>query len=113
MTAYATLQEIVCGKGYGGLGLRYSAEGSSIKVVEVFSGSPAEKAGVKANDIVTHIDGESVAGLTAQDIVVKTRGELDTKVVLTIVRQGHDAPLNLTAIREKIQMQPRQSGTLE
>jgi uncharacterized caspase-like protein len=42
-SAYATLQEIVRGKGYGGLGLRYSAEDGSIKVVEVFSGSPAEK----------------------------------------------------------------------
>jgi len=105
---FATLQEIYCGKSFGGLGLRYTSENGATKVVEVFNGSPAEKAGVKANDIVTHIDDESVAELTAQQIIEKSRGPIDTKVVLTVLRKGQDNPIKLTVIREKIQIQPAQ-----
>jgi S1-C subfamily serine protease len=87
---FATLQEIYCGKEFGGLGLRYSFENSSVKVAEVFDGSPAEKAGIKVNDIVTQIDSESVVALTPQQVIERSRGAVNTKVVLTIQRPGQD-----------------------
>jgi len=98
------LQQMVCGKSYGGVGLRFGSEGGSIKVAEVFSGSPADHAGIKPNDMVTHIDNEPVAGLSEQQLMEKTRGPAGSKVVLTIVRDGHDGPIQLTVIRDKIQM---------
>ena len=105
---FATLQEIYCGKEYGGLGLQYNFENNSIVVERVFNGSPAEKAGLKARDVVTHIDGESVAGLTRQQVIEKSRGLVNTKVVLTILRKGQANPMNLMLIREKIQARPAQ-----
>jgi hypothetical protein len=107
---FALLQGIVCGKSYAGLGINLTADGTSIKVAQVFDGSPAERVGVKINDIITHIDNESVTGLTLEQIVKKLRGLPKTKVVLTIVRDGQDKPLELSAVRETIQTQSTQVG---
>lgn len=106
----ATLQTIFCKKTYGGLGIRLASDDGATKVAEVFDGSPAERAGVKKNDIVTHIDGESLGGLTFEQVVEKSRGPADTKVVLTILREGQDNPLVLTVTRENIQMKSVQGG---
>jgi hypothetical protein len=99
---YQVLQEIYCGKSYSGLGLRLISDNGSIKVGEVFKGSPAEKAGVKTNDIIAEIDHGSVSGLTVQQVTEKARGPVNSKVVLTISRDGQGS-LELTAIRENIQ----------
>ena len=108
LSPFETLQGIYCGKGYGGLGLRYKFENNVVGVSEVFFGSPAEKAGLRANDVVTHIDNEPVLGLTQQQIIEKSRGPVDTNVVLTVLRAGQDKPLNITVVREKILMRPAQ-----
>jgi uncharacterized caspase-like protein len=107
---FASLQEITCGKGYAGLGLRLALDNSSIKVAEVFDGSPAERAGVKVNDIISEIDNQPVGGLTLQQVIEKTRGPANTNVALTIVREGHDNPLELTITREIIKIQSTQEG---
>jgi carboxyl-terminal processing protease len=98
--SYVTLQKIYCS--YAGLGLRLTSDNGSIKVGEVFQGSPAEKAGVKMNDIITEIDHGSVSGLTVQQVSEKARGLVNSKVVLTISREGQGS-LELTATRENIQ----------
>jgi C-terminal processing protease CtpA/Prc len=107
---FASLHEIICGKGYAGLGLRLGLDNSLIKVAGVFDGSPAERAGVKVNDIISQIDNNPVSGLTLQQVIEKTRGPANTNVALTIVREGRDNPLELTITREIIKIQSTQEG---
>ena len=105
------MQQIVCQNGYAGLGIRLATDKTSIKVAEVFDASPAEKAGIKANDIITHIGNEPVGELTQEQIIRKLRGPAKTTVVLTILREGQDKPLELTATREIVQPQSTQAGS--
>ena len=99
---FGTLQEIVCQNGYAGVGIRLTLDNSSIKIAEVFGGSPAEKMGIKENDIITSIDKAPISGLTPEQVLEKVRGPSNTKVVLTILREGYDNPLELTVTREFI-----------
>jgi hypothetical protein len=107
---YAALQEIFCGKGYGGIGITFKLDNDSIKVTKVFSGSPAEKAGVKVDDIITHINSDSVGGLTSEQIIDEMRGPANSKIFLTILRGGQDNPLEVTVNREIIQRHSTQEG---
>jgi len=97
---HTVLQGIYCN--YSGLGLQLISDNGSIKVGEIFKGSPAERAGVKPNDIITEIDHGSLSGLTVQQVTAKARGPANSKVVLTISRDGQGS-LELTATRENIQ----------
>ena len=102
-TPYATLQEIVCGKSFGGIGVVVTPDNGSIRVTEVLSGSPAEKVGVKTDDVITHVNGESVSGLTPEQAIEKLRGPAHSKVDLTIVRKGQDKALEVAVDREIIE----------
>jgi hypothetical protein len=104
------LQGIVCHKTFGGLGVRLAQNSGATTVTEVFGGSPAEKAGVKANDTIAAIDNEPVSGLTLQQITEKARGPADTKVVLRILREGQTSPMELTVTRGNIPVQSMQAG---
>lgn len=77
---------------------------------EVFEGSPAAKAGVVANDTVSHIDNEPVSGLTLQQIVEKIRGSEGTKVLLKILRKGSD-PTELSITREIVKIKPGEGAS--
>ena len=69
---FATLQEIVCGKGYAGLGIRFGPDNGSIKVAEVFAGSAEQKkGGIKTNDVLMKIGNESITGLTQEQVIEK------------------------------------------
>jgi hypothetical protein len=100
---FAAMQEIVCQKGYAGVGFRLVEDKGLIVAAEVFEGSPAAKAGVVANDIVSHIDNEPVSGLTLQQIIEKVRGPEGTKVLLKISRKGSDS-FELLIPREIVKM---------
>jgi uncharacterized caspase-like protein len=110
ISLYATLQQIYCEKPYGGIGIRITSDNQSIDVAEVFSGSPAEKAGVKQNDIITAIDNEPVSGLALDEIIKRTRGPANTKVNLTISRAGQSGPMELLITRENVEMKSTQLG---
>jgi carboxyl-terminal processing protease len=69
-------------------------------------GSPAEKAGIKAGDYITHVDGKLIYGLDIDEAVEQMRGPAGSPVRLSIVRQGHDAPFDVTVTRGTIQLQP-------
>ena len=75
----------------------------SIRVTEVLSGSPAEKVGLKKDDVITHVDGELVSGLTPEQVIEKLRGPAHSKVDLTIVRKGQDKALAVAVDREIIE----------
>jgi uncharacterized caspase-like protein len=101
-----TLQMIVCGRQYVGLGVRFEQAGGAIKIAEVFDGSPAWEAGVKGNDTIESIDEEPVAGLTLAQIVQKAQGPAGSNVTLTVRHEGEDKPVTITVSRRVIQMEP-------
>jgi len=91
---------------YGGLGLTVSIEDGAVKVIAPTEDTPAWRAGVKAGDYITHINGELVYGLTLDEAVEKMRGDPGTPIKLTIVRPGRDKPLDISMVRERIELRP-------
>lgn len=71
---------------FGGLGIEVMMEDGLVKVMSPFDDSPAAQAGMMANDLITHINGEQVQGMSLNQAVDKMRGEIDTKVKLKILR---------------------------
>jgi len=89
---------------FGGLGIEVTMEDALIKVVAPIDDTPAAKAGVMANDIITHLDDSAVQGLTLSQAVDKMRGPVNTKIKLTIVRKGSDKPIEVMIVRDIIRV---------
>ena len=89
---------------FGGLGMEVSMEKGLVKVVAPIDETPAAKAGVMANDIITHLDGEAVLGLTLDQAVDKMRGPVNTSVKLRIVRDATDKPIEVSITRDIIRV---------
>jgi len=89
---------------FGGLGIEVTMEDGLIKVVAPIDETPAAKAGIMANDIITQLDGEQVQGLTLNQAVEKMRGPVNTKIKLTIMRKGHDKPIEVSITRDIIRV---------
>ena len=87
---------------FEGIGAEIQEQDGKIMVVSPIKGSPAEKAGIKPNDIIQSVDGKSIEGLSATEAVLKIRGEKGTKVVLTISRAGESKPISITIVRDTI-----------
>jgi carboxyl-terminal processing protease len=89
---------------FGGLGIEVTMEDGLIKVVAPIDETPAAKAGVMANDIITHLDDEPVQGLTLNQAVEKMRGPVNTKIRLKIMRKGQDKPTDIAITRDIIRV---------
>ena len=89
---------------FGGLGIEVTMEDGLIKVVAPIDDTPAAKAGVMANDIITHLDDDQVQGLTLNQAVEKMRGPVNTKIRLKIMRKGADKPIEVTITRDIIRV---------
>jgi len=89
---------------FGGLGIEVTMEDGLIKVVAPIDETPAAKAGVMANDIITKLDDEQVQGLTLNQAVEKMRGPVNTKIKLTIMRKGQDKPIEVAITRDVIRV---------
>jgi carboxyl-terminal processing protease len=89
---------------FGGLGIEVTMEDGLIKVVSPIDDTPASKAGVMANDIITRLDDEQVQGLTLNQAVEKMRGPVNTKIKLTIMRKGQDKPVEVSIMRDIIRV---------
>jgi hypothetical protein len=100
---FGTLQQIFCHRPYGGIGIRIEPTNGLIGVVDVFDNSPAEKAGLKVHDVISRIDDEAVNNWTTSQVATKLRGPIDTKVNLSIIREGQNNPLEITITRENVQ----------
>jgi len=85
-----------------GVGIEISQEDGLVKVVSPIEGSPADRAGLKPNDLITRIDETLVKGLTLNEAVKRMRGEPNTKVVLTIFRKEENRTFTVTITREEI-----------
>jgi carboxyl-terminal processing protease len=90
---------------FGGLGIEVTMEDGLIKVVAPIDDTPASRAGILANDIITHIDDEPVQGLTLNQAVDKMRGQENTKIKLRIMHKGGDKPIDVSLTRERIRVQ--------
>jgi carboxyl-terminal processing protease len=84
---------------YGGLGLSVTMEDGAVKVIAPTRDTPADRAGIKAGDFITHIDGRLFYGGTLDEAVEQMRGQPGTNVRLTIVRPGRDRPFDVTITR--------------
>jgi carboxyl-terminal processing protease len=93
---------------FGGLGIRVMMEDGLVKVVSPIDDTPAARAGLKANDLISHLDGEAVKGLSLGEAVQRMRGPVNTKIVLT-VRRGEQGAFDVTIVRDIIRIRPVRS----
>src|ERR1700744_2253639 len=89
---------------FGGLGIEVTMEDGLIKVVSPIDDTPASKAGILANDLITSLDEDSVQGMTLNQAVEKMRGPVGTKIKLKVIRKGSDNPLDITLMRDNIRV---------
>ena len=89
---------------FGGLGIEVTQEEGFVKVVSPIDGTPADEAGVEAGDYITHVDGESVLGLSLDEAVTMMRGPVGSEIVITLVREGEPEPFDVTIIRDTIKL---------
>lgn len=91
---------------YGGLGLSVTMEDGAVKVIAPFKDTPADKAGVKAGDYITHINGSLIYGGSLDEAVEEMRGKPGSPIALTIVRPGRDKPFDVSMNRAIIDLKP-------
>jgi len=89
---------------FGGLGIEVTQEEGFVKVVSPMDGTPADAAGVEAGDFITHVDGESLLGLDLNQAVELMRGPIGSEIIITVVREGLEEPLEISIIRDTIKL---------
>ncbi|WP_301877910.1 S41 family peptidase [Sutterella wadsworthensis] len=90
---------------FGGLGIEVTKDVSGVRVISPIDDTPAARAGIRAGDIITKLDGEATADLTLEEAVKRMRGEPKTKIRLEIARKGEMKPLSFTIERATIKTQ--------
>jgi carboxyl-terminal processing protease len=91
---------------YSGLGLSVTMEDGAVKVITPTEDTPADRAGIKAGDYITHLDGQLLYGLDLDEAVDKMRGPAGARTTVTIVRPGRDKPFDVTLVRAKVELRP-------
>ncbi len=87
---------------FGGIGIEMGMKDGYISVIAPLKDSPAEKAGIKTADILVKIDGISTTNMSIDEVASVVKGEKGTKVVITVLREGQDSPLEFTIVRDTI-----------
>ncbi|WP_128891494.1 S41 family peptidase [Erythrobacter sp. HKB08] len=91
---------------YSGLGLSVVMDDGAVKIISPFRGSPADEAGLKAGDFITHLDGELIYGGDLDEAVSRMRGPAGTSIRLTVYRPGRDEPFDVSVTRGVIELEP-------
>ncbi len=99
--SYKSMQEQTSGQ-FGGLGIEVRMEDLGVRVVRPMDDTPASKAGIKANDMITALDGVSLKGTPLNEAVDKMRGKIGSPIKLTVVRDGVEKPFDVTVNRDVI-----------
>jgi carboxyl-terminal processing protease len=110
--SFKEFKEGTSGK-FVGVGIEITQEDGLVKVVSPIEGSPAFRAGLKPNDLITKIDETAVKGLSLNEAVKRMRGEPATKVLLTIFRKDENRTFPVTIIREEIKQQSVRGKLIE
>ena len=98
---------------FGGLGIEVGMEDGFVKVISPIDDTPAQRAGVKAGDLIIRLDGKPVKGMSLNEAVKIMRGKKGTSITLTIVREGVDKPLKIDIVRDVIRVKSVKSRLLE
>ena len=99
---------------YGGLGLEVTLDDNGfVRIVSPIDDTPGSRAGLISGDYITGIDGEDVYGMSLDEAVDRMRGYANTSIILTIYRDGDDAPFDVEIVREIIQITPVKFELLE
>ncbi len=99
--AYKELQEGTSGE-FGGLGIEVGYEDGFVKVISPIDDTPAQRAGIKAGDLIIRLDGKSAKGISLMEAVKIMRGKPGSKIELTILREGKEKPFNISIVRDVI-----------
>ena len=89
---------------FGGLGIEVTQQEGFVKVVSPIDGTPADAAGMEAGDFITHVDSQSLLGLTLDEAVGMMRGPVGSEIIITVVREGEDEPFDVSIIRDTIKL---------
>ncbi|WBU64559.1 S41 family peptidase [Paracoccus aerodenitrificans] len=89
---------------FGGLGIEVGQEDGLVKVISPMDDTPADEAGVEAGDFITHVDGDSLMGLTLDQAVDMMRGPVGSEVTITILREGEQEPFDIKIVRDTIKL---------
>lgn len=89
---------------FGGLGIEVTQKEGWVEVVSPMDGTPAFEAGIESGDIITHVDGENLFGLTLNEAVVLMRGPVGKEIIITVVRKDIDEPFDVSIIRDEIKL---------
>nr|MCH9675938.1 PDZ domain-containing protein [Gammaproteobacteria bacterium] len=98
---------------FGGLGIEVGMENGFVRVITPIDDTPAHHAGVKAGDLIVRLDETPVKGLSLGDAVKMMRGKPGTDIILTVVREGEEKPLEITITRDVIKVTSVKGRTLE
>jgi len=109
---YDSLQETTTGE-FGGLGIEVGQENGYIRVISPIDGTPADRAGIQAGDLIIRIDGQPLQEILPEEAAGMMRGEPGTDVTITVVRDGEAAPFDVTITREVIQVASVRHRNLE
>ena len=109
---YQELKEGTTGQ-FGGLGIEVTMENGFVKVVSPIDDTPAQKAGIKAGDLIVRLDDKPVKGMSLADAVKMMRGEPGSKILLTVVREGEETPLKISIARDIIKVKSVKNRLLE
>nr|VFK29876.1 MAG: carboxyl-terminal processing protease [Candidatus Kentron sp. MB]VFK33901.1 MAG: carboxyl-terminal processing protease [Candidatus Kentron sp. MB]VFK76504.1 MAG: carboxyl-terminal processing protease [Candidatus Kentron sp. MB] len=109
---YKDLREGTSGE-FGGLGIELTMEDGFIKVIAPIDDTPAKRAGVQAGDLIIRLDDAPVKGMKINEAVKTMRGKPNTKITLTILREGERKPLEITIVRDIIQVRSVKSRIME
>ncbi|MCR8645001.1 S41 family peptidase [Paenibacillus sp. N1-5-1-14] len=98
---------------FQGIGAEVTLEEGKVIVVAPIKGSPAEKAGVHANDVILSVNGEKLDGMTLNQAVMKIRGAKGTQAKLEVVRAGVNTPIPFTIVRDDIDVETVEAAMLD
>jgi len=89
---------------FAGLGMEVTMENGLVKVVSPIDDTPASRAGILSGDMISHIDGEQVLGLTLSEAVERMRGPIDSEITITVLRESEPAPFDVHLVRNVVKI---------
>jgi len=110
--AYQEIQIGTTGE-FGGLGIEVGMDNGFVKVIAPIDDTPAQRAGIKAGDLIVLLDDTPVKGMTLSDAVKIMRGKPGMSIKLTVVRESEDKPLSITIVRDIIKVKSVKNRILE
>ncbi|MFT7246293.1 MAG: carboxyl-terminal processing protease, partial [Candidatus Azotimanducaceae bacterium] len=100
---FSDLQEDTTGN-YGGIGLEVAMDGGFLRVISPMDGTPAEREGIEAGDLIVELNNTPIKGMSLSDAIANMRGAPGSEITMTIVREGTPTPKELTLTREVIKV---------